>query len=94
MGSLQQPAQATQQLAYQQTQQNTRNSLGEHKNNKNSWAILVDTGAAISVAPRSFAPEIQLTALEEPVELRTATGALIQIFGRKAHASSCFTFVL
>ena len=52
MGSLQRPAQATQQLAYQQTQQNTRNSLGEHKNNKNSWAILVDTGAAISVAPR------------------------------------------
>ena len=84
MGSLQQPTQATtQQLAYQQTQQSTKNNLGEHKNNKGSWAILVDTGAAISVAPRSFAPEIPLTALDRPAELRTATGALIRIFGKK-----------
>ena len=94
MGSLQQPAQATtQQLAYQQTQHSTKNSLGEHKNNKGGWAILVDTGAAISVAPRSFAPEIPLTALERPVELRTATGALIQIFGKNMHllaSNLCF----
>ena len=43
----------------------------------------MDTGAAISVAPRSFAPGIPLQALERPVELRTATGVRIPIFGKK-----------
>ena len=84
MGSLQQVAQASTQLAYPNPEQDTKNSLGQHKNIEDSWAtILVDTGAAISVAPRSFAPEIQLRPLERPVELRTATGALIPIFGKK-----------
>ena len=74
-----------QQHAYPQPQQDTKNSLGQHKNiGEDSRAtILVDTGAAISVAPRSFAPGIPLQALERPVELRTATGVRIPIFGKK-----------
>ena len=83
MGSLHQPAQATQQLAYQSPEHRTKNSLGQHKNIGHGWAILVDTGAGISVAPRSFAPEIPLRALERPMELRTATGDMIPIFGKK-----------
>ena len=85
MGSLQQVAQASKQHAYPTPQQDTKNSLGQHKNiGGDSWAtILVDTGAAISVAPRSFAPGIPLQALERPVELRTATGVRIPIFGKK-----------
>ena len=83
MGSLQQVAQASTQLAYQNPQHSTKNSLGQHKTIGDSWAILVDTGAAISVAPRSFAPDIPLRALERPVELRTATGDMIPIFGKK-----------
>ena len=79
MGSLQQVAQASTQLAYQNPQQNTENSFCQG----GSWAILVDTGAAISVAPRSFAPETPLRALEQPVALRTATGNRITTFGKK-----------
>ena len=84
MGSLQQVAQASTQLAYQDPQHSPKNSLGQHKNIEDSWAtILVDTGAAISVAPRSFAPEIPLRALERPVELRTAIGNGITTYGKK-----------
>ena len=84
MGSLQQVAQASTQLAYQNPQHSPKNSLGQHKNIEDSWAtILVDTGAAISVAPRSFAPEIPLRVLERPVELRTAIGNRITTFGKK-----------
>ena len=43
----------------------------------------MDTGAAISVAPRSFAPGIPLQALERQVELRTAIGTKITTFGKK-----------
>ena len=61
MGSLQQVAQASTQIAYQNPQHSHKNSLGQQKNIEDSWAtILVDTGAAISVAPRSFAPGIPL----------------------------------
>ena len=60
------------------------NSLGEQpKNSQSNWAILIDTGAEISVAPSSFAPNIPLRALERAVELRTATGEAIPIFGQK-----------
>ena len=85
MGSLQLAAQASTQHAYPDPQQDTKNILGQHKNiGEDSWAtILVDTGAAISVAPRSFAPGIPLQASERPVELRTATGVRIPIFGKK-----------
>ena len=42
---------------------------------------MVDTGAELSVAPRSFAADIQLSPLEEDLELRTANGIAIQTFG-------------
>ena len=48
---------------------------------RQTWKILVDTGAELSVAPRSFAAEIQLSPLEEDLELRTANGMAIQTFG-------------
>ena len=47
------------------------------------WRILVDTGAELSVAPRSFASHIQLSPLEEDLELRTASGIAIQTFGTR-----------
>ena len=90
---------STQQLAYKSPEQSIRhslgqqsqhnlgtpykNSLGEHKSNQSNWAILIDAGAEICVAPSSFAPNIPLTALERAVELRTATGEAIPIFGQK-----------
>ena len=46
-----------------------------------AWMILVDTGAAISVAPRDFADFIQLSPLEDDLELRTADGRAIETYG-------------
>ena len=46
-----------------------------------TWRILVDTGAELSVALRSFASHIQLSPLEEDLELWTASGIAIQTFG-------------
>ena len=46
-----------------------------------AWSILIDTGAGLSVAPRSFADHIQLSSSEEAPELRTATGKAITTFG-------------
>ena len=46
------------------------------------WRILVDTGAEISVAPKSFAAEIQLSSLQpSDLQLQTATGKKIETFG-------------
>ena len=46
------------------------------------WRILVDTGAEISVAPRSFAAEIQLSSLQpSDLQLQTANGKKIETFG-------------
>ena len=45
--------------------------------------ILVDTGAELSVAPRSFADFIQLSPLEDDLELRTADGRAIETFGTR-----------
>ena len=75
------------------------NSLGigeqetAERSSRQTWKILVDTGAKLSVAPRSFAAEIQLSPLEEDLELRTANGIAIQTFGirtlARAVASTC-----
>ena len=46
-----------------------------------AWSILIDTGAELSVAPRSFADHIQLSSSEEAPELRAATGKAITTFG-------------
>ena len=45
------------------------------------WKILIDTGAELSVAPRDFAAEIQLSPLHQDLELRTANGEAIETFG-------------
>ena len=43
--------------------------------------ILIDTGAELSVAPKDFAAEIQLCPFQGDLELRTADGRAIEIFG-------------
>ena len=45
------------------------------------WKILIDTGAEISVAPRSFAEDVQLSPLTQNFRLRNANGREIRIFG-------------
>ena len=45
------------------------------------WKILIDTGAELSVAPWDFAAEIQLSPLNQDLQLRTADGRAIDIFG-------------
>ena len=47
------------------------------------WKILIDTGAEISVAPRSFAEDVQLSPLTQNFELRNADGRAINIFGMR-----------
>ena len=69
----------------QHTAASNKNSLGISKQDRppqRPWRILVDTGAELSVAPRSFAAEIQLSPLEkDDLQLRTATGKAIETFG-------------
>ena len=43
----------------------------------------MDTGAAISLAPRSFAQHIELSPFESTLQLRSVTGEVIQAFGRR-----------
>ena len=45
-----------------------------------SWALLVDTGAAASVAPQSFASHLELSSAPSTFQLATATGEAIKIF--------------
>ena len=45
------------------------------------WWILVDTGAELSVAPRSFAREAVLSPIQTHLQFRTADGRAIQTFG-------------
>ena len=45
------------------------------------WALLVDTGAATSVAPKGFAPHLELSPAPSTLQLATATGEAIKIFG-------------
>ena len=46
-----------------------------------AWGILVDTGAATSVAPQSFASDIELSPAPSTFKLTTATGKEVQIYG-------------
>ena len=51
-----------------------------------TWGILVDTGAATSVAPKSFASQIELSPAPPTLQLTTATGKAIETFGvRRVH---------
>ena len=45
------------------------------------WKILIDTGAELSVAPKDFAASIQLSPCNQDLQLRTANGRAIRIFG-------------
>ena len=64
------------------------------------WRILIDTGAEISVAPRSFAEDVQLSPLTHNLELRNADGRAINIFGLRTvqlltqRFSFCITFAI
>ena len=82
-----------------QQQQLRPDSLGtEAKGSpQRPWRILVDTGAEISVAPRSFAAEIPLSSLQpSDLKLHTASGKDIEIFGMKSLQLVChgFCFVM
>ena len=46
-----------------------------------TWGILVDTGAATSVAPKSFASHIELSPAPPTLQLTTATGKAIETLG-------------
>ena len=81
------------------------NSLGrEDQQNiasRSEWQILIDTGAEISVAPRSFAAEVQLSTLGRTnLQLRNAEGRAFNIFGWKTvrlltqSFSFCITFAI
>ena len=69
-----------------QQQQLRPDSLGtEAKGSpKRPWRILVDTGAELSVAPRSFAAEIPLSSLQpSDLQLQTADGKKIEAYGMR-----------
>ena len=54
-----------------------------------AWGILVDTGAATSVAPQSFASDIELSPAPSTFKLTTATGKEVKIYGlRTVHLQS------
>ena len=54
-----------------------------------AWAILLDTGAATSVAPEGFASHLELSPAPSTLQLSTATGEAIKIFGlRHVHLQS------
>ena len=54
-----------------------------------AWGILVDTGAATSVAPQSFASDIELSPAPDTLQLTTATGRAMQTYSlRKVHLQS------
>ena len=59
------------------------NTLGTIGKNKAAWGILVDTGAAISLAPPGFAQQSELMPVESTLQLRSANGSLIETYGRK-----------
>ena len=44
---------------------------------------MIDTGAAISLAPLSFAPDTELSPVESTLQLRSVTGEAIEAFGRR-----------
>ena len=85
LGSLERNASTTNLRACRCPKQNNNNSsiLGQDLKNTAAWGILVDTGAAVSLAPVSFAPETELSPLESTLQLKTVTGKEIKAYGRK-----------
>ena len=84
LGSLESETQATTKHASRSPKHNNNtNNLGIGTKNTAAWGILIDTGAAISVAPVSFAPEVELSPLECTLQLRSVTGRAIPALGRR-----------
>ena len=84
LGSLESETQATTAQAYRSPKHNNNtSSLGIGTKNKAAYGILIDTGAAISLAPMSFAPEVELSPVESTLQLRSVTGKAITAFGRR-----------
>ena len=82
LGNLESQTQ-TQQACRSPKHNNNTSSLGIGSKNKAAWGIMIDTGAAISLAPMSFAPETELSPLESILQLRSVTGRAIPAFGRR-----------
>ena len=54
-----------------------------------TWGILVETGAATSVAPKGFASHIELSPVPPTLQLTTATAKAIETYGlRRVHLHS------
>ena len=84
LGSLEAETQATTKHASRSPKHNHNTSnLGIGTKNTAAWGILIYTGAAISVAPVSFAPGVELSPLECTLQLRTITGRAIPALGRR-----------
>ena len=84
LGSLESETQATiAQACRSPKHNNNTSSLGIGTKNKAAWGILIDTGAAISLAPMSFAQSVELSPVESTLQLRTITGKAIEAFGRR-----------
>ena len=62
---------------------NNTSNLGIGTKNTAAWSILIDTGAAISLAPLSFAQNTELSPLEGTLQLRSVNGSLIETYGRR-----------
>ena len=98
LGSLESETQ-TQQACRCPSHNNTSN-LGIGTKNRAAWSILIDTGAAISLAPIGFAQHIELSPFEGTLQLRSITGEVIQAFGRRtvwiacSQLSFCVSFVI
>ena len=58
-------------------------SFGLRTKNTAAWSILVDTGAAISLAPWGFAQDVELSPVESTLQLRSVNGSLIELYGRR-----------
>ena len=84
LGSFEAQPQATTSLpACRFPRQNNNSILGQDLKNKAAWGILIDTVAAMSLAPVSFAPEAELSPLESTLQLRNLTGKAITTYGRR-----------
>ena len=103
IGSLEQNASTTNWPAYRSQEHNNNNnnnSLGIGTKNTAAFGILIDTGAAISVAPKDFASQAELSPLESTLQLRTITGTAIRAFGRRtvqlvgSELNLCVSFVI
>ena len=83
-----------------QEHNNNNNSLGIGTKNTAAFGILIDTGAAISVAQKDFASQTELSPLEGTFQLKTITGNAIQAFGRRTvqlvgpELTLCVSFVI